>query len=55
MVETTNNTAANGESGEPEVQEQKMIDTMTTKATVEVVSVKPVKYEVVSGTIGSLP
>ena len=32
-----------------------MIDTMTTKAPVEVVSVKPVKYEVVSGTIGSLP
>ena len=55
MVESTNNTAANEEPGDPEEPEQKMIDTMTTKAPVEVVSVKPVKYEVVSGTIGSLP
>ena len=50
MVEKTNDSPAKGESEE---QEEKMIDTKSKKAP-EVVSVKPIKYEVVSGTIGSL-
>ena len=51
MVEKPSGNTAKGE--EPEESGEKQIDTRA-KKTPEVVSVKPIKYEVVSGTIGPL-